>query len=254
MSATHASLWHLAVLVVVPGRARLCHVVTEPIAHSIAHSSRRGWRAAAGDVGAQVAPAAPWDALQAGIALMFPADRGTHVERPGDALERPAAGLRGPIPNDLENEQMTATETTHAAAATDTWNQQLAQLKARYKHVREPVLVALNILMHDQNIALEDAKAQANLHGVRITVASINAARTLLSRMDSPVVSTPTAKAEPSAPVRSARRARPAEPVDAEALVRGFVAKLRGQGNAEAERLRDGIRKAIAVLQAATEA
>jgi hypothetical protein len=39
--------------------------------------------------------------------------------------------------------------------------------------------------------------------------------------------------------------------VDAEALVRGFVAKLQGQGNAEAERLRDAIRKAIAVLQAA---
>ena len=142
---------------------------------------------------------------------------------------------------------MTATET--APATSDTWTQQLAQLKARYKHVREPVLVSLNILMHDQNIAIEDAKAQASLHGVRITAASVNAARTLLSRMDSPVVATPTAKAEPTAPVRAARRLR-AEPVDAEALVRGFVAKLKGQGNAEAERLREGIRKAIAVLQA----
>ena len=148
---------------------------------------------------------------------------------------------------------MTATA-TEPMPPTDTWNQQLAQLKARYKHVREPVLIALNILMHDQNIALEDAKAQAKLHGVKITAASINAARTLLSRMDSPVVATPTAKSEPTAPVRLARRARAAEPVDAEALVRGFVAKLRGQGNAGAERLREGIRKAIAVLQAAAEA
>ena len=40
-------------------------------------------------------------------------------------------------------------------------------------------------------------------------------------------------------------------PVDAEVIIRGFVAKLRGQGNAEAERLREGIRKAIGVLQAA---
>ena len=142
---------------------------------------------------------------------------------------------------------MTATEPT---PTTNNWNHEMAQLKARYKHVREPVLVALNILMHDQNIAIEDAKAQASLHGVRITAASVNAARTLLSRMDSPVAATPTAKSEPTAPVRSARRVR-AEPVDAEVIIRGFVAKLRGQGNAEAERLREGIRKAIAVLEAA---
>ena len=149
----------------------------------------------------------------------------------------------------MENEPMTAIA-TEPLPPTDTWNQQLAQLKARYKHVREPVLVALNILMHDQNITVKDAKAQANLHGVRITAASINAARTLLSRMDSPVVATPTAKTEPTAPIRSARRVRAVEPVDAEAIIRGFVAKLRGQGNAEAERLREGIRRAIAVLQA----
>ena len=43
----------------------------------------------------------------------------------------------------------------------------------------------------------------------------------------------------------------PEKAVDAEALVRGFVAKLQGQGNAEAERLREAMRKAIAVLQAA---
>ena len=142
---------------------------------------------------------------------------------------------------------MTATE-AEPKPTTDTWTQQLAQLKSRYRHIREPVLVALNILMHDQHIAIEDAKAQANLHGVRITAASVNAARTLLSRMDSPVA-TPTAKSESIAPVRSARRVR-AEPIDAEVIIRGFVAKLRGQGNAEAERLRDGIRKAIAILQA----
>jgi hypothetical protein len=34
-------------------------------------------------------------------------------------------------------------------------------------------------------------------------------------------------------------------------LVRGFVAKLQGAGNAEADRLREAMRKAIAVLQAA---
>lgn len=44
---------------------------------------------------------------------------------------------------------------------------------------------------------------------------------------------------------------RAAEPaLDAETLIRGVVAKIQGQGNVEVERLRDGIRRAIAALQA----
>ena len=164
---------------------------------------------------------------------------------PAWTLQRAARGT-----NSNPNSTMTDTATEPLPASTsDTWTQQLAQLKSRYKHVREPVLVALNILMHDQNIAIEDAKAQANLHGIRITAASVNAARTLLSRMDSPVATTPGPKSEPTAPVRSARRVRATEPIDAEVIIRGFVAKLRGQGNAEAERMREGIRRAIAILQ-----
>ena len=143
------------------------------------------------------------------------------------------------------------------ATAPDTWSLQLAQLKARYKHVRPPILVALNLLLHDQHIALDDAKAQANLHGVRITAASMNAARTLLSRMDAPAVPASPAPAaattsRPAAtPPRTARKPRAAEQPDVEAVVRSFVAKLQTQGSAEAERLRDAMRKAVAVLQAA---
>src|SRR5262245_4242502 len=142
---------------------------------------------------------------------------------------------------------MTAIET---APTSDSWAAQLEQLRARYKHVRPPVLAALNILIHDQNISIDDAKAQAALHGVRITAASVAAARTLLSRMDG--LPTAVAPTTTSAPTRAPRRSRtPEKGLDAEALVRGFVAKLQGQGNAEAERLREAIRKAIAVLQAA---
>lgn len=50
---------------------------------------------------------------------------------------------------------------------------------------------------------------------------------------------------------RDARPPRPEEAIDAEALVRGFVANLQTQGNSETERLRDAMRRAIAVLQAA---
>lgn len=149
------------------------------------------------------------------------------------------------------------TTATEPIPATDTWTAQLEQLKGRYKHVRPPILAALNSLLHNANIADDDAKAQAQMHGVRITAASIRAAKTLLSRMDAAPAATPTRtpKATTAAsptPTRVPRRPRaPEAGLDAESLVRGFVAKLQGQSNAEAERLRTAINKAIAVLQAA---
>ncbi len=122
---------------------------------------------------------------------------------------------------------------------------------SRYKHVREPILVALNLLLHDQNIALDDAKAQAALHGTRITAASMAAAQRLMERRtDAPVAATATTAATPTQ--RPARRARAADPgVDAEALIRGVVAKIQGQGSVEANRMREAMRKAVAILQAA---
>jgi len=87
------------------------------------------------------------------------------------------------------------------------------------------------------------------LHGVRITAASVAAARTLLSRMDGPP--TPVAPTTTSAPTRAPRRPRAADaPIDAESLIKNVVARIQGRGNVEAERLRAGIRKAIAALQA----
>lgn len=134
--------------------------------------------------------------------------------------------------------------------ALDSWTQQLDQLKDRYKHVRQPILVALNILLHDQNIAIDDAKAQAQLHGVRITAASMNAARTLLSRMDAPP--TPSATTPAAAPARRPRRERrQTEPLDVEGSIMHFVEKLRGESGAEAQRMREAVRQAVAILQAA---
>jgi hypothetical protein len=140
---------------------------------------------------------------------------------------------------------MTATET---APPTDAWAAQLEQLRARYKHVRPPILAALNILVNDKDISVDDAKARASLHGVRITAASIAAAQTLLSWMDSPAVAAPRRSV---APAREPRRRAPETPVDAESLVRGFVEKLQGERNAEGERLREAIQQAITVLKAA---
>ena len=150
---------------------------------------------------------------------------------------------------------MTATETmTLPAATTDNWNEQLAELKARHPSVRDPILAAMNIMAMDPNITIDDAKAQAALHGVRITAASVNAAVKMLATSQpsaAPTVPATAANAEP-APQRQARRVPPAAGnLDAEALIRQVVGKIQGQGNAEAERLREAIRRAVAVLQAA---
>ena len=149
---------------------------------------------------------------------------------------------------------MTATETMAAPTTTDTWTAEMAHLRGRYKTVREPILAALNLLHQDPNITDDDAKARAAMRGVRITAASINGARNLLLKAGDAqtATATPTTPATAAAPQRAARRARPAEgSVDAEALIRQVVGKLQSQGNAEAERLREAVRKVIAVLEAA---
>jgi hypothetical protein len=51
---------------------------------------------------------------------------------------------------------MTTTETT-----ADTWTDEIAALKARYPHLRDPILAALNLLLTDPNISDDDARARA---------------------------------------------------------------------------------------------
>lgn len=143
---------------------------------------------------------------------------------------------------------MTATDSP------DAWTAQLEQLRARYKHVRPAILAALNILQAEPDASVDDAKARAAQHGVRITAASVNAAQRLLSRQDAvPATIAPAAQAELPAPKpKRERRPRAADTsVDAEALIRQVVGKLQNRGNAETQRLRTAIRKAIELLQSA---
>ncbi len=141
---------------------------------------------------------------------------------------------------------MTTTETT----PTDTWADEIAALRARYPHVRDPILAALNLLLTDPNITDDDAKARAAMRGVRITAASINGARNLMAKRETAV---PIEAPAPAAdrPDRPRRERTPEPAVDAEALIKQVVGRLQAQGNAEAERLRNAMRKVVAILQAA---
>src|SRR5687768_14919518 len=88
-------------------------------------------------------------------------------------------------------------------------SRQLAQLRERFPAVRPAVLVALEILLSDSNIAPADAKARAALQGVRITAASLTAARKLMARVDNP------AQPAPAQPARAGRGRRSGDAVDA---------------------------------------
>jgi hypothetical protein len=140
---------------------------------------------------------------------------------------------------------------------TEPWGDLFAKLQQRYPKVREPIVAALTALMQNPGIDVEHAKAVAAANGMRITAASVAAAERLLSRQDrhdeQQTARQPTAPATPAAaqPSSVRRHRAQAQDVDAEALIKQVVDKIQGAGNAEAERLRETMRKAIATLQAA---
>jgi hypothetical protein len=137
----------------------------------------------------------------------------------------------------------------------DSWTDQLNQLKAKYRHVRPAILAALTVLLHNESVTLEDAKAQAAARGFRVTAASINGARTLLEKMDAPPTAATTATLAVPAVPRPPRRPRaPQPPLDAEGMIRDLVGRMQTEKHAEVERLRDALRQAIAVLQKAVGA
>ena len=88
------------------------------------------------------------------------------------------------------------------------------------------------------------------MRGVRITAASINGARNLMAKRET-VPTEPATAPVAERPARPRRDRAPEPAVDAEALIKQVVGKLQAQGNAEAERLRDAMRKVVAILQAA---
>ena len=155
---------------------------------------------------------------------------------------------------------MTETELAPArSTATTTWNAAFAALKARFPKAKDSIAFCIHALQANPDIALDDLKAQALMHGIRITGASVTAAQKLMSGTTKPKAPTTAAapavaRATADAPARPARHARStgAAP-DPTAMIQQVVAKLQQQSGAEAERLREAIRKAVGVLRAAVE-
>ena len=148
---------------------------------------------------------------------------------------------------------MTATAPIITPTETNPWAENLAAQKARFPNAKDSILFAIAALKDNPGIPIDDLKTLASQQGIRVTAASVNAAKRLLDpeNATTPVVA-PAGLNPVHARERLVRRVRAAEtPLDANALIQDVVAKIQAQGNAEVERMREAVRKAISALEAA---
>jgi hypothetical protein len=111
---------------------------------------------------------------------------------------------------------------THTAQETGAWDEHFESLRKRYPKVKESILFSLHAMTMNPDIEIEALKALAKVHEIRVTRASLNAAKTLHARATT--ASAPKAK-EPSDDTTDdeqprARRPRVVEPTaDTDALI-----------------------------------
>lgn len=147
----------------------------------------------------------------------------------------------------------TEIETVPTTTTTDDWDAQFAALQTRFPKVRDTILFAFYVLQSEPDTSLDVLRAMARPHDLRVTKATVNAARRLFDR--NPATgggrAGPAPKTVAAKPRRTRQRRAPQAPLDVDALIRNTVAKVQPQGTADADRLRDAIRQAIAVLETA---
>ena len=148
---------------------------------------------------------------------------------------------------------MTEIQTLPLTTPTDDWNAQFETLKTRFPKVKPTILFAFSVLESEPDTSIDVLKVMAKAHDIRVTAATVSAARRLLSRnpaTDGDATS-PAPKAAAAKPRRTRQRRGVQAPLDVEEIIRNAVTKVQSQGDAEAERLRDAMRKVVAVLQEA---
>src|SRR5690606_42019938 len=94
-------------------------------------------------------------------------------------LPRTSSKMTGRETESLPNPTTPATAATPTAAD---WDAQSEALKARFPKLPPSIVFAFHALQADPEMALGDIKAQASLHGIRVTAASVSAAERLLAR------------------------------------------------------------------------
>ena len=127
------------------------------------------------------------------------------------------------------------------------WDAAFAHLKARFPRIRDTILFCLHAIQQNPDIYLDDLKSLAEMHRLRITGASLAAARRLLAAESRP----------PAMPVvelpRVPRARMELDDTDPVTMIQAFVSQMQEQGDDRSQKLRAAVREAIAVLQAAIE-
>lgn len=129
--------------------------------------------------------------------------------------------------------ELPRTDTTPSSSKANagTWDAAFDALKARYPRAKDSIVFCIYELQNNPEVALDDLKARASMHGIRVTGASVNAAQRLMAPEE--------ARSEPEAaeaePAPRKPRGRPARQqkaagngMDAEAMLRQVVAKIAG--------------------------
>ena len=178
-----------------------------------------------------------------------------------------------------------------APTGTTQWDANFQALHARFPKSNDSILFCLHELQQSDTVSLDDLKALASMHGIRITGASVAAARRLLVpraprrrrvviAAEGDVVAVPAVPAADQAEqrellptpldevgdtvtehrghgrhevARQPRVLRPDPDQDLGDLVLQAVQQAIGDAEAKAERLRAAVRKAIEVLREAVE-
>ncbi len=159
------------------------------------------------------------------------------------------------------------TQPLPAPAAPDPWEADLARLRARFPKANASVLICIHALQQEVDVSLDDMRARAAMHGIRVTAASLMAGRRALGLSPPPAVRVREVEDadEPLEAVEqrdaanlavaedrpvARRRQAPASSSRAdevERLLREFVAKA----DEERQRLRGAVRRVIEVVDEA---
>jgi len=191
----------------------------------------------------------------------------THERRPaGDPVAEP--------PVTEPNEVPTTAIAVPAPAGSSPWDIEFDRLRQRFPGAKPPVLFCIHALQQRPDVALLDLKAQAAMHGVKVTNSAWDQARQLLAPpaaeaqprslqvtrdpTTTPRQPAPTAQSAPTATPATTQAKAVLVAADAaegpvERMTRFVIAALQAAGEAKAEQLRCAIHEALTVIGAALD-
>lgn len=158
-------------------------------------------------------------------------------------------------PQDTPTSELPLSESTQPeptpSASDDGWAEIFARLRARFPGASDGVLFCIHKLQQNPDLKLRDFKDEAALHRVPLSGRSYHSARVALG-LEKPVERKRTAPAPVVVEAPPANVGRPAQaarvPDAAESPAIAALLRFQEEHAAEMQRLRDGIKRALAVI------